>query len=404
MVVASLVDSLSKIGAIGGIISFIGVGLMILLVAAQSRQIRAMREWIDAEPERQAETAQRVIAEVQRRIAAARERRAAQAAGVPVVPGQPRQVPPAPGTLGATPEARAVAAAKATDTASGAATEVLPEGGSVPPPGGGDSPGEPPVFAPLTPAGADGDDEPSDNGSEPLAEDLSVPPPLDPGQDTQLSDTVPGEYDPLAASTPAAGGFGSGYADDPYDYDDEHLDEPRGNRALFGVGAAALVAGIVIAGFVLFGGGGDDTNSGSGPQGNTTQNEGSGGGNEDTGDTKKPTTPTEIEPSTIRVTVLNGTKVNGLAAKITDRLAAANYTTGQPNSYSSDSTVATSIVEYRAGTGNEAKAKQIAESLGLESTVVQPIDANVSAAAPETADVVVLTGQDLAGATSGTTG
>ncbi len=139
MVVASLIDSLSKVGAITGIVSFVGIGLLVLLVAAQSRQIRAMREWIDAEPERQAETAQRVIAEVQRRIAAARERRAAQVAapaGGPV-PAAPRQVPPAPGTLGATPEARAVAAAKAGDTVSApgdAPVDPTATAGSVPPP------------------------------------------------------------------------------------------------------------------------------------------------------------------------------------------------------------------------------------------------------------------------------
>src|SRR4051794_29205650 len=120
MVAASLTDTLSRIGAIGGIIAVIGTGLLILLVAAQNRQIRSMKEWIDAEPERQQETTQRVVAEVQRRIAAARERRAGGApaaapVAVPAVPARP--VAPAPGTLGATPEAKAIAGGAAAGSA-----------------------------------------------------------------------------------------------------------------------------------------------------------------------------------------------------------------------------------------------------------------------------------------------
>ena len=101
MVTASLTDTLSRIGAIGGIIAAVGTGLLILLVASQARQLRSMREWIDEEPQRQADTAARVIAEVQRRIAAARERRQA-----PTPP--PAQVRPRTGCssmpLGATPD------------------------------------------------------------------------------------------------------------------------------------------------------------------------------------------------------------------------------------------------------------------------------------------------------------
>jgi hypothetical protein len=415
MVVASLIDSLSKVGAITGIVSFVGIGLLILLVAAQSRQIRAMREWIDAEPERQADTAQRVIAEVQRRIAAARERRAAQAAAPAAaaapVPPTPRQVPPAPGTLGATPEARAVAAAKAADTVS-APGEVDPTAGSVPPPTqGDDATGEPPVFAPLTPA-ADAEAAPA-----PPVDDAGEPPVLDalgepiitsePGQDTQPADALPADYDPLAAATPIAQGNDPRFADEHFALDDHfHDDEehPRGNRLLFGIGAVALLAGIVLAATLLFGGGSDDTKApATGGSGSTSSQGDTGGGS---GSGAKPT-PTPVDPASVRVMVLNGTQVNGLAQQVTDTLSGKGYGTSQPNTFSSDQTLTTTTVQYREGHATDAR--QVAKDLGLQSSAAQPINADVSAAAPETAAVVVVTGQDLAGSSgasgaSGTTG
>lgn len=413
MVVASLIDSLSKVGAITGIVSFVGIGLLILLVAAQSRQIRAMREWIDAEPERQADTAQRVIAEVQRRIAAARERRAAQAtapaAAAPAVPAAPRQVPPAPGTLGATPEARAVAAAKAADTVS-APGEADPTAGSVPPPAPGGGASEPPVFAPLTPAA---DAEP------PAAEDEDDGPVLDalgepiitsePGQETQPADALPPEYDPLAAATPIAQGSDPRFADEHFALDDARYhdedEHPRGNRLLFGIGAAAVLAGIVLAATQLFGGGGGDTKqSDTGGSGASSSQSQDGGGTAGSG--AKPT-PTPVDPASVRVMVLNGTQVNGLAQQVTDTLSGKGYGTSQPNTFSSDQTLQTTTVQYRAGHATDAR--QVAKDLGLQSSAAQPINADVSAAAPETADVIVVTGQDLAGSssaggTSGTTG
>ncbi|MEH3054910.1 MAG: LytR C-terminal domain-containing protein [Patulibacter minatonensis] len=387
MVVASLIDSLSKIGAIGGIVSFVGVGLLILLLAAQSRQMRAMREWIDAEPERQAEASQRVIAEVQRRIAAARERRQAEAAGasVPPVPAAPRTVPPAPGTLGATPEARKLAAAaKGTDTV----VSPIDPTGSVPPPNGDGTGG--PKFAPLTPAGD------AAAGDGPIADDLADPlGPAEPGQDTQPADALPDDYDPLAASTPAARGD-LRFSDDHFsldDYDEE--EEHGGNRLLFGAGAAALVVGILIAGFVLLGGGKDAPEQ---------QANGGGDGATPTKTAKATTVPATIDPASVRVMVLNGTQVNGLAQSTSDQLQAKGYNVSQPNTLGGQAARATTSVEYRPGSNNATKAKQVAKDLSLAASAVQPIEAEVSPAAPETSQVVVVTGQDLSSDTSGTTG
>lgn len=379
MVIADLVDTLSRIGAIGGILSIIGVGLLILLVASQNRQIRSMREWIDEEPQRQQETAQRVIAEVQRRIAAARERRGAAAApapepAVPAVPGTPR--PPAPGTLGATPEAQAIAAGK----------ELVPPGPVPAATADGAPPTDGPTFAPLTPAG----------GAE--TPEGSVPPPANDepavvseflNQETQVADALPDDPPLVSASNRSE----PRYSDEHFDLDDE---EPRGgSRLLFGVGIAALLAGIVIAGFVLFGGG-DEKQPSASSGANTPEETTPGGG----GGEKTPATPSTPEPSTINVRVLNGTTISGLAQRVTDDLKAQGYGPERPDTFAGAQTVSATSVEYRPG--KKAAATAVAEDLGLSSSAVKAIDTDLSVAAGQTADVVVLTGTDL-DSTSGTT-
>lgn len=397
MVIADLVDTLSRIGAIGGILSIIGVGLLILLVASQNRQIRSMREWIDEEPQRQQEVAQRVIAEVQRRIAAARERRAGApvpAPEVPVpVPGVPRA--PAPGTLGATPEAQAIAAGKELVPPAPAAAGAE---GAVPPAtaaGGADAP----AFAPLTPAG----------GAD--AADGSVPPPGaaaadEPAvvsdflnQETQVADALPDDP-PLAA---ASNRSEPRYSDEHFDLDEE----PRegGSRVLFGAGVAALLAGIVIAGFVLFGGGDDkkaDSGSGSGDTAGQTAG-GSNAGNSSGGSADKPKASTpSVDPSTVNVRVLNGTTISGLAQGVTDDLKSAGYGPDRPDTFAGVQTATTTTVQYRPG--KKASAVAVQKDLNLPSSAVQAIDADVSVAAGESADVVVLAGSDLDSTTTGTTG
>ena len=378
MVIADLVDTLSRIGAIGGILSIIGVGLLILLVASQSRQIRSMREWIDEEPQRQQETAQRVIAEVQRRIAAARERRAAATAG-PEVPLPSRPLPAAPGTLGATPEAQKVAASKET---------VPPADGSVPPP-----PGDVPAFAPLTPAG----------GAPESAEGAVLPPgaPTEEpavvseflSQETQAADVLP-DQEPLSASASAPADVRFG--DDQFDLEE---DEPRGgSRMLFGVGLVAILAGIVLVFVLLFGGGGDDKTPAKTPDPGS-ESQGSGGG----GSSEKPkSTTTTVDPASVSVRVLNGTQISGLAQRVTDKLKAASYATDSPGTLTSDQTIQNTTVSYREG--QKAAATQVAKDLGLDSSAVQAITAELSVAAGETADVVVLAGTDLDSLTAGTTG
>lgn len=366
MVTAALInDTLSAVGAIGGLLSIVGVGLLILLVASQSRQIRAMREWIEQEPQRQQETAQRVIAEVQRRIAAARERRTGTSTpppvGIPPLPGAASGVKPGPGTLGATPEAQALAAKKA---------------GPVDP----NAPVVPPAFAPLTPAG--GSDT---SGSEPPPVTPAEPESIDDlvNQETQLSEALPDEeFDAIPAAA-ASRSRDERFGEDQFDLEDD--DEPRSNRLLFGVGAVALLAGIVLIATQLFDGG--DSPS-------TDTNASNDNGSESAPPkTTRATTPKPADPSTITVRVFNGTQINGLAKNANDKLTAADYSTSDPQTYSTDVTRTATSVYFRPNF--KSAATQVAKELGLASTAVTAITADVSTAAGETAEVVVITGADL---------
>ena len=370
MVTAALInDTLSAIGAIGGLLSIVGVGLLILLVASQSRQIRAMREWIEQEPQRQQETAQRVIAEVQRRIAAARERRTGSSTPPPAAGAGAVKAATAPGTLGATPEAQAIAAKQ----------EMIPPGIGTPAVPAAVAGGTP-AFAPLTPAG--GSDAtvapPADDEPAVVSEVLS--------QETQVADALPdeefGSVPPVAASSRRDARFG----EDQFDLEDD--ERPRSNRLLFGIGALALLAGIVLIVTQLLGGR-DETAStgGSGSSSNgsevtptATPRAGAGGGS------------TEFDPKSVTVRVFNGTQITGLAQRITDRLKSANYSVTDPQTLTTQ-TSATTQVYFRPN--NKSAATQVANELGLESSAVTAITTEVSVAAGETAEVVVVTGTDL---------
>ncbi len=257
------------------------------------------------------------------------------------------------------------------------------------------------MFAPLTPAGDAEDEAPVADGGEPPILDALGQPIItsEPGQETQPADALPPEYDPLAAATPAAQVSDPRFADDHFALDDDYHEERErsgGNRVLFGVGAAALLAGIVLAATTLFGGG--DSGDKPAPTSASSQSDGADtGGNSDGADAS---TPAPVDPGSVRVMVLNGTQVNGLAQQVTDSLSGKGYGTSQPNTFSSDQTLTTTTVQYRSGHATDAR--QVAKDLGLESSAAQPINADVSAAAPETADVIVVTGQDLAGSTDAT--
>jgi hypothetical protein len=105
-----------------------------------------------------------------------------------------------------------------------------------------------------------------------------------------------------------------------------------------------------------------------------------------------------VVPSTVTVSVLNGTASNGLAARISNQLTSAGYKQGRVLT-ASDQTRTATIVAYMPG--HKADALAVAKSLKLGPASVQPVDPTTQAVACPvstacTSQVVVTVGTDLA--------
>jgi hypothetical protein len=105
-----------------------------------------------------------------------------------------------------------------------------------------------------------------------------------------------------------------------------------------------------------------------------------------------------VVPSTVTVSVLNGTATNGLAGRISNQLTSAGYKQGRVAT-ASDQTRTATIVAYMQG--HKAAALAVAKSLKLGPASVQPVDTATQAVACPvsttcTSQVVVTVGTDLA--------
>ena len=109
-----------------------------------------------------------------------------------------------------------------------------------------------------------------------------------------------------------------------------------------------------------------------------------------------------IKPSSVSVTVLNGTATAGLAHDVTVRLQADGYKLGTPAT-ATDQTHTTTIVGYLPG--HRAAALIVAKSLGLGASAVSAADATSRAVACPSgsacvAQVIVTVGANLASVAS----
>ena len=95
-----------------------------------------------------------------------------------------------------------------------------------------------------------------------------------------------------------------------------------------------------------------------------------------------------VNPSTVTVSVLNGTTVPGLAAQIGDEVESAGFQRGNVAN-ALDQQRTTSVVLYAEGADREAKI--VARRLGINT--VEPIDPD-SQALGGNASVVVIVGAD----------
>jgi hypothetical protein len=100
-----------------------------------------------------------------------------------------------------------------------------------------------------------------------------------------------------------------------------------------------------------------------------------------------------VDKAGTQVAVFNGTTGSGLARAAADKLQAAGFTKVGPVTTAPDQTAQTSTVYY--DTGAKAAGDEVASTLGLSSSAVMPIDANIRVLG-QNAVVVVVLGADQA--------
>jgi hypothetical protein len=378
VIAASAADTIVKLGAYAGFASIIGLAVMSLLYFAQAREVKRLREWAGRAPERDAEVAQRVQADAQKRVVAtpmapattaAQQAEAARTAAAAALYAKiPAPAPPPAPLVGPPGQlARPVVPGTLPGQVAGATTTPAP--GSVP---GATTPSPvtPPAQAPgsvpgaltaAAAASATGTPSAVANGSG--------------GQDTHESDAA--RPDPLEGPLPL---------ETFEDIDDGGFTPGRMGAIIGGAVGAVIVAIVLMVALT-----GEDTPSKPNELGVVTTPPAASPPS-DAGTSNTTTSPAAVDRRGTRVAVLNGTTQTGLARAVADQVEKARFTIAA-TATNADQAVPTTTVSYRAG--NQRAAAIVAQVIGVGSESVQPVDANATAAAD--ADVVVIVGADKIG-------
>jgi hypothetical protein len=413
----SLDSFIDQVGSYAGFAATIGLALLALLLFAQARELKRLREWGGSTHDR--------IADLERRLAGALElaRRAgaagaaatrsaatgatsrpaaARPAGAPAparssAPTKLPLLPAAPAGVGAPALASATVGVRlpgapvapvvaepvarppvpteqpaavtspppATAAAQGAAPATTVAPPSTPPQSGnGHAPGPPPPPRPSGPP-------------------RSATPPRPPARPSGPRPPAPRPTGrPAARPVPAAPLRARGASATPRGGGPEAPPSRRGLLPLL-AGFGAIVA--VIVALIVITSGGDPSPSGSAGARTTAS--------------QPQSSPRAAPPhSQTVVAVLNGTSVEGLANQVSNELAADGFVRGRvTNASSADRSV--TVVSYFGS--HQAEAEEVAETLGVSADAVEPIDADTEASAcppadqaPCTASVVVTVGAD----------
>jgi hypothetical protein len=386
------VDVIQDVGAYAGFAAVVGLAVLSALYFSHARDLRRLREWAGRAPERAAEQA--VAAQVATPEQAAQEasRPAPTGAVRPIPAAKPAgakadgeektaEQPPGTGKPGApTPPGKPEPAAPGGDKPAakpGAAPPVPATAAAAAKPGAAAGP------APATPAGAPAKNGPATKapGAPAKAPDGAPPTPgaapaTPPARPPMPPPVVPARPGPPVRSPAAAKATSQSTAVLPAS-SARPRDRARGAGS-GGEGLSARYIALIAAGVIVIGGaavfgisqlGGDDGGGTSADQ--------------SAGETQAP-----INPSTVTVSVLNGTTVPGLAAQIGDEVESSGFQRGNVAN-ALDQQRATSVVLYAEDADREAKL--VAKRLGINS--VEPIDPD-SAALGGNASVVVIVGAD----------
>ena len=372
-------DVIQEVGAYAGFAAVVGLAVLSALYFSQARDVRRLREWAGRAPERAAEQA-------------GAPEQAAQQVTRPAPSGAVRPIPavkPAPAAKPGVQEKAAPAGQPATAVKPGAATPAgaeKPADGTapappVPAPAGANAadakPGEakpdeakptkPGAPAPATPAAAPG--RPAKPppvaapAPAPTAAARPAPPAVPARPPPPVRSPVASSASQSTAVLPAPARLGG-----------------RGRRSGGRAGLDARYIALIVAGVIVLGGaaafgvsqlGGDDDTASTADR-----------GERDDG------AQAPVNPSTVTVSVLNGTTVPGLAAQIGDEVESAGFQRGNVAN-ALDQQRPTSTVMFAEGADREAQL--VARRLGIAET--EPVDPD-SQALGGNASVVVIVGAD----------
>jgi hypothetical protein len=398
------VDIIQEVGSYAGFAAVVGLAVLSALYFSQARDLRRLREWAGRAPERAAEQpvpGQTVLPEeaaqeavrpapsgAVRPIPAAKPAAAAAAGAAPATagakvaaatpPGKPATPTPA-GKPGAPVPATAAATTGPGKPAAAPAAAGAAEGAAKPDakaPGAAPTAGAPATAtpAPATPAAAPGQAKPAAP-----AKPAATPAPAKPGTPAApppaRPPVLPARPGPVGRSSAPPASQSTAVLPASSRLRDSARRPARGRSE--GLGAryiALIVAGVIVLGGAAAFGisqlGGDDESGGGGDQQNQS-------------DRQAP-----INPTTVTVSVLNGTTVPGLAAQIGDEVESAGFQRGNVAN-AIDQQRPSSVVLFAEGADREARL--VARRLSIAR--VEPVDPDSQALAGN-ASVVVIVGAD----------
>jgi len=381
---------ISSVGADAGFAAFIAVALLVLLFFSQARETANLR--------RRADEAGQRVQDLESQLYALSEQVASLPAEISVVRAPGTRVPVAPGVA---PAPAGVAAGSAFPPAApagvgapalAAATRLIPD------------PVRP--FGEPQPAPVGLVDQPTDEATE-------VHPPMTvsggngashrpvsaatmqrPMQTRSAGPSRPGGGPPRGAQGRPVGGQGRPGGPPR----STMAIRPGGRRSRIGrvltvLAVVLLAVGAVVAGVLVIG----NINHGS----SESKSSAAAAAARREAEARRTSTAAPVQPSTVTVSVLNGTNTSGLAGAVSNKLNTAGYQKGYVGNFTANQTQTSTSVLYLRGYKRDATA--VATALKLRPAAVQPIDQSTQQIAcppssgPCKSTVVVTVGSDLAG-------
>jgi LytR cell envelope-related transcriptional attenuator len=332
------VHIVQDIGAYAGFAAVVGLAILSALYFSQARDVKRLRDWAGRAPERTAQQQAEVTA-----------RAATKPAAPPAAPAQPAPAKPTP------------AQQPAPATGGNAGKTAAPAPGKTPTPAQTPAPapasGAAAAAKPAEAAVAQAAPVPAGAAAKPKTPAPKLPKrPTSPPSTPARTAVLP----PTAKTRPGA---------------------PSARRWPAPRYIALIVVGVLVVGGGMAYGVSQLVKE---DHPSTTPNAPGGGG----GGGEKPAERPPINPSTITVSVLNGTTVSNLAAQFADKLEAEGFQRGN-TANNTDQTKAESVVLYANGASRAARA--VATRLKISQT--EPIDAESQGLAGD-ATVVVVVGGD----------